>query len=74
MVNGDVKIMTEKAFTTDFMRPVNHPFWKSLDVVQTCAKSKIGCGKFLYIHFFAPMNEDKPNSEIQFDINKYPSD
>jgi len=74
MVNGDVKVMTEKAFTTDFLRPLNHAFWKTLCAIQTCAKSKIGCGKFLYIHYFAPMNEEKPLNEIDYDVKSYPSD
>lgn len=74
MVNGDVKVMTEKAFTTDFLRPLNHQFWKTLDAIQTCAKSKIGCGKFLYTHYFAPLNEDRPISEINYDIKNFPSD
>ncbi len=43
-------------------------------MIQTCAKSKLGCGKFLYVHYFAPMNEEKPSAEIIYDVEYYASD
>jgi len=44
-------------------------------VVQTSIKSKTGCGKPVFIHFFAPLDEGRPNDEIDYSrFKKYPSD
>lgn len=76
MVNDYVRVVNEKNFTADLLKPPNSQFWKDVDCIQTCAKAKRGCGKYLGVHFFAPLNEEKPIAEIDFEgaLSEFPSD
>lgn len=49
-VDGNVKVMNEGEFIKEFKRRNNDLFWRTLECIQTCIKSKVGLGR----HFFIP--------------------
>jgi hypothetical protein len=53
---------------------LNDPYWQRVDVIQTCIKAKYGLGDLTIVNFFAPINEQKPMDEIDFDYKQMPSD
>jgi hypothetical protein len=49
--DGYVKVTNETEFINEFRRRANDGFWKTLESIQTCIKSKIGLGKHIFIPF-----------------------
>ena len=55
-----VKVLKDSDFIEEFAQRPNAAYWKTLEVVQTATKSKTGCGSPIFVHFFAPLDEDAP--------------
>ena len=67
-------MVNETGFMNTFQRRRNDPFWKTVSCVQTNIKSKTGCGKPYIIKFYAPLNPDDPESEVEFDYKNVGED
>ena len=67
-------MLKDSDFIEEFARRPNVAEWKTLEVVQTATKSKTGCGTPIFVHFFAPLDEDAPSEDIEYDISSFPSD
>ena len=52
-----VRVLTENQTFEVFNRRTNDPYFQKIEVVQTCVKSMYGNGQFIYIKFFAKINE-----------------
>lgn len=72
--NNEVKVLKDNEFINEFSIRPNDGYWKTIEVVQTCTKSKTGSGQPIFVHFFAPLNEDSPNDEVHYDLSHFPSD
>lgn len=55
-----VKVANETEFINEFRRRANDAFWKSLECIQTCVKSKIGLGKHIFIAFKVQIKKNEP--------------
>lgn len=69
-----VKVLKDSECIEEFATRPNAAYWKTIEVVQTATKSKTGCGAPIFVHFFAPLDEDAPSEEIVYDHASYPSD
>ena len=56
----EVRVLKEDELINQFQKRLNDPFWKRVELVQTCVKAKIGVGKPIFVHYFAPMDESNP--------------
>jgi hypothetical protein len=71
--NHEVKVLKDNEFINEFTIRPNDSYWKTIEVVQTCTKSKTGSGTPIFVHFFAPMDEENCNEDIVYDLSKFPS-
>ena len=73
-----MSILSEKAFLelVNNKHPrINDDYWTRVELIHTTVKSKIGIGEPITINFFAPINEAKPNDEIEYDYKtQFPHD
>ncbi|CDW75762.1 UNKNOWN [Stylonychia lemnae] len=68
--DGCVKVENESEFISEFRRRANDPFWKSLECIQTCVKSKVGLGKHIFIPFKVEVkNKEHINQEIEYQFD-----
>eukprot|EP00347_Sterkiella_histriomuscorum_P017727 403348226 len=68
-IDGYVKVETESEFISEFRRRANDPFWKSLECIQTCIKSKQGLGKHVFMPFKIEIRQgDSIDQEITYDF------
>lgn len=56
-----VKVLKDSEFIDEFAKRPNGQYWKTIEVIQTATKSKTGCGTPIFVHFFAPLNEEAPS-------------
>jgi hypothetical protein len=70
-----VMIHTDTTFFNLFnkYRP-NNPFWKEVELIQTCIKSKWGNGEQFKIQYYAPIDEIKPQAEVCYTYKSKPID
>ena len=69
-----VLVYKDSGFMKILEKRSNNDQWKKVEVIQTCVKAKLGCGIPITILFYAPMNEDQPDEEINYDYQSMPSD
>jgi len=50
---GTVKVASESEFITIYTKRNGDPFWRSIECVQTCIKTKLGLGKHVHVEFAA---------------------
>lgn len=50
----------------------NDPYWKQVDSIQTCVKSKVGNGEAITIKFRAPIDEGKPAEDCKYTYGDLP--
>jgi hypothetical protein len=62
-----VKVVSELEFMSEFRRRTSDDFWKHVNSIQTCVRSKIGCGEPIIINFLAPICANDPAKEIEYD-------
>lgn len=65
------QVLNENGFMNIYNKRANDDYWKSVSSVQTCIRSKIGCGQPIVIHFFAPINEKRPHDTIVYDFRQF---
>lgn len=63
-----VQVVNDNGFYNSFQRRANDDFWKKINCVQTNIKSKLGCGTPIIIKFFAPIDQEDPEAEINYDF------
>ena len=71
--NYEVKVLKDNEFINEFQIRPNDQYWKTIEVIQTCTKSKTGCGTPIFVHYFAPLDEESPSEDIVYDLSKFPS-
>lgn len=62
-----VKVVRDTEFINEFRRRANDEFWKTLTCIQTAVKTKTGIGHPVFFTFYAPINETRPNDDINFE-------
>ena len=73
----DVNVLNETAFMNEITKHqrINDKYWETVEIIQTCIKSKIGIGEPIFINFYAPMDENNPDAEIDYEYkDRLPSD
>ena len=66
-----LRIVTDNGFMTIFQRRAAHEYWKSVIYIQTNLKSRIGCGTPIIVKFYAPLDHEIPDAEIQYDFKSF---
>lgn len=61
-----VKVVRDSEFINEFRRRANDEFWRTVDCIQTSVKAKTGIGHPVFVSFFAPINENEPQKEIDY--------
>ena len=51
-----------------FQQRAAHEYWKQVIYIQTNIKSRIGCGTPIVVKFYAPLDHEVPEAEIQYDF------
>lgn len=71
-LDGSVKVTNETEFINEFRRRANDQFWKQLDSIQTCVKSKIGIGRHIFIPFKVQIHKnDTLDQDIVYSYQKF---
>lgn len=61
---GQVKVLQNRQFQELLVKSKSDKNWANIELIQTCIKADGGCGDPVMIHFFAPLDESSPESEI----------
>ena len=69
-----LRIVNDHGFMNIFLKRAAHEYWHSVLYIQTNVKSKIGCGTPIVIKYYAPLNMENIDSEINYDFKSYGSD
>ncbi len=69
-----VQVVNETGFMNTFQRRQNDPYWNTIHMIQTNIKSKTGCGKPFIIKFYAPLDPEDPEGEVDFDYKSVGDD
>lgn len=56
------------------LKRANDDYWKSVSLIQTNIKSKLGCGTPIIIKYYAPINQEQPENEINYDFRELGTD
>ena len=67
-------MLRETEFIAELQRRPNDEYWRRVEVIQTCVKAKTGCGEPVFVHFQAPLDQDLPEEEIDYDYKSLPAD
>jgi hypothetical protein len=57
-----------------FQIPKIELYWKTISYVQTCIKAKRGFGKEIVVEFYAPLDLNKPASDIKYEFRRIGED
>lgn len=68
------KPLSENEFLKLMSRRPNDEYWKKVEFIQTCIKSRLGIGTPIVIDFYAKINKRAPSREIQYDFSKFAKD
>ena len=68
---NEVKVLKEDEFIYAFQKRLNDEYWNKVLLVQTCVKSKLGVGKPIFVHYYAPLNQDNPAEKIDYSLKNY---
>ena len=51
-------------------------YFKTVELIQTVIKgaANLPLGEYLWINFYAPIDEDNPQADIEYDYKNMPSD
>ena len=49
-----------------FHKRANDDYWKTVSSIQTNIKARLGCGSPLIIKYYAPLDYEDPEAEIEF--------
>lgn len=61
-----VQVVNETGFMSTFHKRANDDYWKSVSSIQTNLKAKLGCGQPIIIKYYAPLDYEEPEAEIEF--------
>ena len=64
-------IRTSRFFSNDIKKD---KLTKTIEAIQTCIKAKRACGEAVIYQFYAPLDENDPKKEINYDYKSLPSD
>ena len=57
-----------------FLRRANDEYWKTVSCIQTNVRSKLGCGSPIIIKYYAPIDYNEPDAEINYDYKAFGKD
>lgn len=69
-----VNVVNEAQFQATFQKRANNDYWKTVNCIQTNVKSKLGIGKPIIIEFSAPLLQEDPGKEINFNFRQFEKD
>ena len=73
-LDGTAKILNEIDFIKEFKRSKSSSYWKTIECIQTCIKSKIGMGHHIYIDYKVKVSQDLGvEQQLAYDYKRYGS-
>jgi hypothetical protein len=66
--------LSENEFLKMMSRRPNDDYWRKVEFIQTCIKSKLGIGEQISVDFFAKISKKIPSRPILFDFRSFQSD
>ena len=61
-----VQVVNDTGFMTTFHKRANDDYWKTVSSIQTNIKARLGCGQPIIIKYYAPLDLEDPEAEIEF--------
>lgn len=55
-----VRVLKDNEFIKEFQTRPNDDYWRRVEVVQTCLKSRCGVGTPIFVEFVAPIDPEAP--------------
>lgn len=69
-----IETLSQTALIDFFTQKDPERFFINVDCIQTNIKSKIGCGKPLFVYFFAKFDPQSPSKALVYDFKTFEED